>query len=114
MGTLSTLGTMVLIMVCCVILVDHLNVFEDFLFKPLWRLGTKMPYNGWGFKPFSCSLCMTWWSCLIFLLLTGGLSIPNITLALLVSWSGFIANDVLVLIKESWAKLMSIIIKKLN
>lgn len=51
---------------------------------------------------------------MIFLLLTGGLSIPNITLALLVSWSGFIANDVLVLIKESWAKLMSIIIKKLN
>lgn len=36
-------------------------------------------------KPLGCSTCMTFWTCLAYLLYTGTLTLPNITLIIIIS-----------------------------
>lgn len=111
---MSLLTTIIAITFICVLLVDQLHVFEDFLFKPIWRLLSKMPYQGWSFKPFSCSLCMSWWANLTTIIITGNLSVINVLICLLMSYSTFVINDVLIIFRELWAKMIYTILHKIN
>lgn len=72
---------LILIQIICVLLVDVTGVIEDML-TPIvrWLSGTKIGTIG---KPFSCSLCMTFWTGLIFLLATGNFTLVNFTLVIL-------------------------------
>lgn len=91
---------LLLIQLICVLLIDVAGVPEDFLTPIVKRLtGAKIGTIG---KPFSCSLCMTFWTGLIFLLATGNFTLVNFTLVILVAcltpvtvmlW--FFANDFL-------------------
>ena len=55
--------------------------FEQIIDKRLKRSGSlgtfRIP------KPFGCQLCMTWWTTLIYIIVTGNLSLPNILICLL-------------------------------
>ena len=64
-------------------LVDVTGVIEDML-TPIvrWLTGSKIGTVG---KPFSCSLCMTFWTGLIYLLCTGNFTIVNFTVLLLLA-----------------------------
>lgn len=55
--------------------IDLSGVVDSFS-KWLWnKLYPKVTYNGWLIpKPFSCSLCSTFWAGLIYLLVTGSFS----------------------------------------
>lgn len=97
-----------------VVLVDQLNVFEDFLFKPLWKLLTKLPYQGWSFKPFSCSTCMAWWTNLLIIILTGNLTFTNVMVSLFLSWATFTINDLLIIFRELWTKLVCNLMAKIH
>ena len=36
-----------------------------------WLRGKNTPYRDYSLKPFDCSLCLTWWTGLIWILVTG-------------------------------------------
>lgn len=51
-------------------------------------------------KPFSCALCMTFWSGIVYLTITRQFSIPALALACLASWSTVVINEVLSFIRD--------------
>lgn len=58
------------------------------------------------FKPFDCSLCMCWWSSLIYLIVIHSLSLQNIAIALIFAWLTTIEKDVFIFIKDLITKLI--------
>lgn len=58
----------------------------------------------------SCSLCQTWWVGLLYLILTGSLTIPAVAYLLFVAYFTTVIRDILVLIKDLAIK----VIDKLN
>lgn len=61
------------------------------------------------FKPFDCSLCMTWWSCLIYLIVVNALTLPNIAFSLLFAWLTTIEKDIFIFTKDLITKLLDIL-----
>ena len=55
-------------------------------------------------KPFDCSLCMTWWVCLIYALIEGQLSLPVIAYSALLSFLSVPIGQAMIFIREwlSW------------
>lgn len=60
-------------------------------------------------KPWSCSLCMTTWIGLLYLLITGHFTIPMIGYVLLLAYLTPIANNLLIMIKEALTKITNLI-----
>ena len=60
-----------------------------------------------GLKPFSCSLCMVWWVCLIFSLVTGECSIPVVAFIALLSFLSVPLGQLLILIREAFLKVIN-------
>lgn len=58
------------------------------------------------FPPFDCSMCMSWWSGLLYLLITGHLTLPLIAFLLLFAWLTTIEKDILIFIKDLIIKLL--------
>lgn len=56
-------------------------------------------------KPFSCSLCMVWWVCLLYALCTGSLSLPIIAFIALLSFLSVPLGHLLVFLREAFIKL---------
>ena len=51
-------------------------------------------------KPFSCSLCMVWWVCLTYLLMSAKLSLPLVAFSALLSFLSIPMGQILVLLRE--------------
>ena len=76
-------------------------------FTDSWRsaLARRMHINETNLrplKPFDCSLCMTWWVCLIYALIEGQLSLPVIAYSALLSFLSLPIGQALLFIRE-WA-----------
>jgi len=52
------------------------------------------------FKPFTCSLCMTWWSGLAYLLITGRFCLPLVAYVALMAFISFPISQFLIFIRE--------------
>lgn len=52
-------------------------------------------------KPFSCSLCMTWWTGLIYLLITGECTVLNILAVLLIAYFTPVYKDILLILRDA-------------
>ena len=52
-------------------------------------------------KPFSCSLCMTWWSGLIYLIITGRFCLPLIAYVALMAFLSLPISEFLIFIRET-------------
>lgn len=61
-------------------------------------------------KPWCCSLCMTFWTGLAYILISGAFSIGMVAYLCLVAWLTPVYNDLMILVKDSIIK----IITKLN
>lgn len=61
------------------------------------------------FKPFDCSLCMTWWSCLIYLIVVQALTLPNIAFSLLFAWLTTTEKDIFIFVKDMVTKLIDLL-----
>ena len=59
-------------------------------------------------KPFSCSLCMTFWVCSLYLILIGVFSLTNMAIVCILAASTAIITPIMVLIRDL---IVSIIIK---
>ena len=57
-----------------------------------------------GLKPFSCSLCMVWWVCLIYAAIAGILTLPVVALIALLSLLSIPLGQLLMLIREAFLK----------
>lgn len=64
----------------CVCIIDVTGAVDDML-TPLFKriTGSRIGHIG---KPFNCSLCMTFWTGLIYLLCVGAFNLPNIAYVL--------------------------------
>ena len=58
-------------------------------------------------KPFSCSLCMVWWVCLIYAAIVGNLTIPVVALIALLSLLSVPCGQLLILIREAFLKVIT-------
>lgn len=58
-------------------------------------------------KPFSCSLCMVWWVCLIYAVIVGNLTIPVVALIALLSLLSVPSGQLLILIREAFLKVIN-------
>lgn len=58
-------------------------------------------------KPFSCSLCMVWWVCLIYAVIVGNLTIPVVALIALLSLLSVPFGQLLILIREAFLKVIN-------
>ncbi len=58
-------------------------------------------------KPFSCSLCMVWWVCLIYAVIVGNLTIPVVALIALLSLLSVPFGQLLILIREAFLKVIT-------
>lgn len=67
---METVLTLILIQVCAVGIIDLSGIIDslDTLLSKVLKTKARVP------KPFSCSLCMTWWACFFWLLFKGELS----------------------------------------
>lgn len=57
-------------------------------------------------KPFECSLCMVWWSCLLVALCCGHLNIYTIAFSALLAFLANTIRDVLLFVREGLDKLI--------
>lgn len=65
-------------------------------------------------KPFSCSLCSSWWLNLIYIIVTHKLTIPMVLYILLLSWMTPVINDILTLTRETIKRTINRIGDKIN
>lgn len=61
------------------------------------------------FPPFDCSLCMTFWTGLIYLVATASLTLPNIAFLLLFAWTTTIEKDIFIFVKDLTTKLINLL-----
>lgn len=80
---MSVLLNIFLLSWLCVFVIDYSGAVDD-LFSPIVRklTGSKIGRIG---KPFSCSLCMTLYAGLIYLLIVGQFTLVNVALVALVA-----------------------------
>lgn len=90
----------------CVVCIDQLQIDQP-LKRLIWKVGMKgVPYKNFTLKPFDCALCASWWLGLLYIILTGNLSLLMVVVVLGYAYLNFIINDILTTLKEWWARLM--------
>lgn len=82
-----------LIVVYIVDLSGFTESWKGLLWK-VWKLNTK------DMKPFDCSLCMTWWVGLIYLLIVGKFTMGYIAAVAALSFLSFPIGQILIFIRE--------------
>ena len=103
-----------LITICWVIILDQLHFFEDFT-SSVKSLLTKGKFrNPINIKPFNCSVCMSFWTNLIYILIVGKFSIFMIGYILLLSWSAPLINSIFTLLKNLVIKFINILAEKIE
>lgn len=103
-----------LIAVICVCIID-ISGFVNSMKSALSKLLTKgkLSNSNYSLKPFDCSLCMTFWIGLIYLIICNSISILNIAVLLLIAVSTPIINDIIRLIQDLIIKLIQVIEKNI-
>jgi hypothetical protein len=84
------------IAVICVCVIDisgFVNSLKSFITRILTN--GKLSSSNFTLKPFDCSLCMTFWSGLIYLFVVNNVSILNMMILLLISISTPLIQDVI-------------------
>lgn len=101
---------LLLITLSCVIIIDCTDFTDnvkDFIIRIVF--GDKFKYDG-IIKPFQCSLCMTVWSSLIYLIIIGQLTFLTFFLTLLLAIMTPVFYSIIMTLREILLKL----IKKIN
>lgn len=85
-------------------------------FTQSWRAGLAHLLHARDLKPlppFDCSLCMTWWVCIIFLLVSGRCSLPLVAFSALLSHLSVPIGQLLILVREAFTRLIDKLLEKL-
>jgi hypothetical protein len=95
------------ITVCIIDISGFVNSIKSALNKVITK--RKFSNSNYSIKPFDCSLCMTFWIGLIYLIIYNSVSLINITVLLLIAISTPIINDIIRLIQDLITKLIQVI-----
>lgn len=100
-----TLINLLIIQLLIVFIIDLSGIIEE-LEKMLakWLKAHKVHIP----KPFSCSLCSTWWIGLLYLIIIGKFTIPMIGYVALLAYLTPVAYNFLLMIKEALLKITNI------
>lgn len=102
---------LILIQLIIVFIIDLSGAVESFkLFISKILTKGKIQTTNFDLKPFTCSLCSTWWIGLIYLLICHSFTIPYIALVALLSFLTPLSSSILLLIKD----LAIFLVNKLN
>lgn len=82
---------------CSGVVVEIRKAVARFLSK---RSGVNVDYKDIPFKPFSCSLCSVWWTCLAYILFTGNFTVVNIAVVAVFSLLASNISGFLMLFKD--------------
>lgn len=92
-------------MICDIIAIGTLSCFVvnsgavDSIKRALWRwLKGDSPFRDFPLKPLDCELCLTWWSGLLYLVISGNVSLWGVVCVALVAWSTPVIVEVLHLV----------------
>lgn len=99
-----------------IVFIVDLSGFSETLKEWLsgWLTNGRIITTKYHLRPFTCSLCLTFWTGLIYLLATGSLSIPYICLVCLLALIASTIKDILLLVKDLISKGIGSIYKYLN
>ena len=113
--TLTVLINLLLIQLLVVFIVDLSGVMTH-IKKAIWKWlkGKDKPYKDFEMKPFDCSLCTTWWTGLIYLLITHSFTIPYILVVAGLAFLASTAASLLQLIKDTLDNFIYILDKWIN
>lgn len=100
------------IQVIVVFIVDISGVADTFksLVKYIVTKG-KMKDSNYDLKPWTCSLCMTWWTGIIYLLWTGNFTLPYIVVLCLLCAFCDVVGKYIILIEDIAIKITQLIYK---
>lgn len=102
---------LILIQLIIVFIIDLSGAVESFkLFISKILTKGRIQTTNFDLRPFTCSLCSTWWIGLIYLLICHSFTIPYIALVTLLSYLTPLSSSILLLIKD----LAIFLINKLN
>lgn len=100
---MKTIIDLILVALVTIYIVD-LSGFTETLLKVISAYkGRKIT----ELKPFSCSLCMVWWVCLIYAVIVGNLTIPVVALIALLSLLSVPFGQFIILIREVFLKVIN-------
>lgn len=99
---MTTYIELIAIAFICVIIIDLSGFIQEIESLVTRLLGARRGYFEMP-KPFSCSLCMTWWTGLIYLLIMGECTILNILLVLLIAYFTPVFKDILLILRDASA-----------
>lgn len=103
----KTLLDLLWINVFVVIVIDQLKI--DMPLKRLWWKWamSPLPFRDFSAKPFDCSLCLSWWLGLLYVLIAvRPLTLGYILLPLLFANFNFIINDIITKLCDLWARII--------
>lgn len=85
-----------------VVMVVDISGFVDSVKSSLkWVLTKgKMKDSNYRLKPLDCSLCMTFWTCVIYLFIAGEFTLPYLTFSLLLACFSVIIKDTILLVRD--------------
>ena len=109
-----TILNLILIQIITVFIVD-LSGIIDTLKKLLWKKFVKIgDYHNLSIKPFDCSLCSTFWICIIYLLCTGNFTLPYIAVTAILSLLAGNMADVERWLMDAFTKFTELLYKLLK
>ena len=109
---MTTLLNLLLIQLILVFIIDLSGASTSLkLFISKWLTKGRVPSTNYDLKPFTCSLCMTWWIGLIYIYLVGEFTIPMIAYVGGLSYLTSVSKDALLLVKDLITKVINIIYK---
>lgn len=93
------------------VLILDLSGFALTIDKTLYKIFyPKRPFREDAhFKPWDCSLCLTFWTSLIYLIVIHSLTLPNIAFSLLFAWLTTTEKDIFIMVKDMVTKLIDLL-----
>ena len=93
------------------VLILDLSGFARTIDKTLYKIFyPKRPFREDAhFKPWDCSLCLTFWSSLIYLIAIHSLTLPYIAIALIFAWGTTMEKDIFIFVKDFITKLLDLL-----
>lgn len=97
-----------------IVILDQLHFWDDFsTMISSWLSGGKIK-KPLDWKPFNCSVCMSFWTNLAYIIVTNQFSILMVLYILVLSWGTPIISSILTLVKNLFLKFINTIANKFD
>ena len=97
-----------------IVILDQLHFWDDFsTMISGWLSGGKIK-KPLEWKPFNCSVCMSFWTNLAYIIVTNQFSILMVLYILTLSWGTPIISSILTLVKNLFLKFINTIANKFD